>query len=268
MVGYFGPSISLARIIMEPSHGLLHQSRAAREMSDSSVAGDGWAAGWFSDGAAAPGIIKSAMPIWCDANAATVLPGIAARSIAAEIRLAAPGAEVSVANTPLFRFGDSLFTMNGAIVPWPGAIARELRNCLHPDDADSLIGNTDAEVLGALWHTFWRRSPGSTICALNEALSLAQRVTRMHRGTIRANLLVVDASQFVAVKFASGAQANSLYYLAGEDRWHGAAIAVSEPLDDGPGWRSVPDSALVLSDSNGARIQELQISSSDTCGPV
>src|SRR5690242_13112960 len=112
MVAYIGPPISLARLITEPSHGLLHQSRASHEMSDSSVAGDGWAAGWFSDGAAAPGIIKSAMPIWSDANAATVLPGIAAQSIIAEIRLAAPGAEVSVSNTPLFRFDDSLFTMN------------------------------------------------------------------------------------------------------------------------------------------------------------
>lgn len=139
-----------------------------------------------------------------------MLPGIAARSTIAEIRLAAPGAEVSVANTPLFRFGDSLFTMNGAIAPWPRAITRELRDCLDPDDADSLVGNTDAEVLGALWHTFWRRSPVSTIGAINEALSLAQRITQGRRGTIRANLLVADASHFVAVKFASGTQANSL----------------------------------------------------------
>ena len=71
IAGYFGPPIAAVRLLHGATHGLEDQSRNAREMKGSSVAGDGWGIGWFTPGDRRPGLLKSLLPLWSDLNAQT-----------------------------------------------------------------------------------------------------------------------------------------------------------------------------------------------------
>jgi glutamine amidotransferase len=102
IAAYFGPPVRLSSILSEPPHGLEHQSQNAREMNGTSVAGDGWEIGWFAPGIPGPGMFKNLLPLWSDENAKTAAHAIVSGSIVGHIRLASPGIEVSLTNTPLY----------------------------------------------------------------------------------------------------------------------------------------------------------------------
>ena len=258
IVAYFGPPVRLSSVLLEPEHSLLEQSHSAREMTDSYVAGDGWGVGWFAEGGGAPGLLKSILPMWSCENAKTAPPAINSGSFVGHVRLASPNVETCFTNTPLFDFGGHLFTMNGELSPWPGALSRALRALLHGEDEASLRGSTDAEMLGALWHTCFRRGRRHDAgAALREALALATDAAREQGGSIKANLIVAGAGGFVATRYADSGDPNSLYTLAEQDRWPGARLVASEPLDDGRGWKRVPPATLVRADAGGLRLEPL-----------
>jgi gamma-glutamyl hercynylcysteine S-oxide hydrolase len=259
IAAYSGPPVTLASLLSDPPHGLVDQSRNAREMHGVSVAGDGWGVGWFAGGdPTRPGTIKSILPLWSDENAKTTPHAIISHSIVGHIRLASPGIEVCFTNTPLYPLGEYLWTVNGELSPWPGPLSKAIRDRLDPEDEAAVRGSTDAELLGALWRTCLRRSrPSDAAGALREALRAARDLAFGHGGTIKVNVIVAHASGFVAVRYAEPDEPNSLYYLSGEPRWHGGAVVASEPLDDGPGWVEVEPSTLVLADSGRLRTEPL-----------
>jgi gamma-glutamyl hercynylcysteine S-oxide hydrolase len=261
IAAYFGPPIRLSELLNEPPHSLEHQSRNAREMADSSVAGDGWGIGWFPAGDdRKPGMIKSILPLWSDENARTSARAIVSGSVVGHIRLASPSIETCFINTPLYPLGDHLWTVNGELSPWPGPLSKALRDRLHPDDEAAIRGSTDGEMLGALWRTCLRRStPQDTASALREALMIARDLAFDHGGKIKINVIVAGADGFVATRYAELGEPNSLYYLAGQERWHGGSVVASEPLDDGPGWHRVEPSTLVRADAGGIRTEPLDL---------
>ena len=63
------------------------------------------------------------------------------------------------------------------------------------------------------------------------------------------------------MRYAEPGEPNTLYYLAGEPRWHGGAVVASEPLDDGPGWHEVEPDTLVRVDARGVRLEPLDLDS-------
>jgi gamma-glutamyl hercynylcysteine S-oxide hydrolase len=66
IAAYLGPPIRLATLLDEPPHGLTDQSRSARMMTDSSVAGDGGGIGWFlPEAGPTPGRLKRLTPGAC-----------------------------------------------------------------------------------------------------------------------------------------------------------------------------------------------------------
>jgi glutamine amidotransferase len=260
IAAYLGPPVALSALLHEPPHSLEHQSRNAREMNGGSVAGDGWGVGWFTEGDPRPGMIKSLLPIWSDENARTAAHAIVSGSVVGHIRLASPSIETCFTNTPLYPLADHLWTINGELSPWPGPLSLAIRNHLHPDDEAAVRGSTDAELLGALWSTGLRRTrPRDAAAALREALAIARDLAFDHDGTIKVNVIVAGASGFVAVRYAEPGEPNSLYYLTGQDRWHGGSLVASEPLDDGPGWLAVEPSMLVQADGRGLRVEPLDL---------
>src|SRR5947209_4490067 len=112
IAAYFGPPIRLSELLNESPHSLEHQSRNAREMADSTVAGDGWGVGWFAAGDPKPGMIKSLLPLWSDENAKSAAHAIVSGSAVGHIRLASPSIEVCFTNTPLYPLGEYLWTVN------------------------------------------------------------------------------------------------------------------------------------------------------------
>lgn len=261
IAAYFGRPVPLARLLSEPPHGLVDQSRNAREMHDSQVAGDGWGVGWFAENEPGrPGLVKSILPLWSDENAKTFPHAVTSKSFVAHIRFASPGIEVCFTNTPLYPLGQYLWTMNGELSPWPGPLSMAIRKKLAPEDEAAVRGSTDAELLGALWRTSLRRSrPGDMAGALRETLRSARDLVLTHGGKVSANIIIAHASGFVAVRYAEPDEPNSLYCLKGGDRWRGAAVVASEPLDDGPGWTKVEPSSLVIADPEGLRTEPLDL---------
>ena len=77
IAAYLGPPVRLSALLHETPHGLTDQSRNARQMADSSVAGDGWGVGWFCPEAGpTPGLLKSILPLWSDENGKTATRAI------------------------------------------------------------------------------------------------------------------------------------------------------------------------------------------------
>lgn len=258
IAGYFGPPVPLTTLLFDPPHGLEHQSRHAREMKDGRVAGDGWGAGWSpAHEPRRPGMIKSLLPLWADENAKTASHAICAGAIVAHIRFASPSLEVCFTNTPLYPLGEWLWTVNGELSPWPGPLGLAIRQRLHPEDEAAVRGSTDAELLGALWHTEARRHDPAT--ALRRCFRIARDLARDRGGSLSANALLGHADGLIAARFASDGAPNSLYTLADQPRYPGAVLIVSEPFDDGPGWRAVPPSSLVLVDRDGLRVEPLDL---------
>lgn len=261
IAAYVGPPARLSSLFSEPPHGLSDQGRNAREMADSTVAGDGWGVGWFSpESGPTPGLIKSVLPVWSDENGRTALHAILSGAIVGHIRFASPNVETCFTNTPIYVMDDHLWTMNGMLEPWPGPLSKAMRDRLDADHEADLRGTTDAEMTGALWRTHLRRTDGrDAAAALRSMLREARDLVRAHDGEIKANLILATATEILAVRYAEAAEPDSLYYLHGEPRWQGGALVVSEPLDDGHGWFEVPPGTLVRADASGIRIKRLDL---------
>ena len=259
IIAYAGPLMRLSRLIHEAPHGLADQSRDARLMTDSRVAGDGWGVGWFSPEAGAePGLIKGVLPLWSDGNASSATRAILSGSAVGHVRLASSGVEACFLNTPIYALDGRLWTMNGAIEPWPGRISRALRGRLDPDHEAAVRGSTDAELLAALWRTHLRRGGGTdAAAAVRAALREARDAARELGGAIKANVLVADEAGGVATRFSDPGEPNSLFYASGQGRWLGGSLVASEPLDDGAGWREVEPDSLVRFSGEGVAVEPL-----------
>jgi glutamine amidotransferase len=230
-------------------------------MSDSRVAGDGWGVGWFCpDAGPTPGLFKSILPLWSDANARTATHAIRSGSIVGHIRCASPNIETCFTNTPLYVMDDHLWTINGMLQPWPGPLSKALRDRLDPDHEADLRGATDGEMMGALWGTHFRRTDGrDAATALRTMLREARDLAREHDGEAKTNLILASSAALLAVRYAEPVEANTLYYLRGQARWGGGAVVASEPLDDGPGWHEVGPDTLVRVDGRGVRLEPLDL---------
>ncbi len=265
IAAYYGPPVRLSALLHEPSHGLTDQSRNAKEMADSSIAGDGWGIGWYCpDSGPTPGMIKSILPLWADENARSATHAVLSGSIVGHIRFASPGIEVCFTNTPLYVLDDYLWTINGMLEPWPGPLSKALRDRLDPDHEADVRGSTDGEMMGALWRTHFRRTGGRDApAALRTMLREARDLARAHDGEIKTNVILANATGLLAVRFADPVEANTLYYLRGEARWNGGAVVASEPMDDGPGWHEVGPDTLVRVDGKGVHLEPLDLEPAD-----
>jgi glutamine amidotransferase len=129
-----------------------------------------------------------------------------------------------------FRTGRWLFSHNGVVPGWPGAV-EALAEALPARDLVTLDAPTDSALLWALLRA--RLDAGED--PAKAAGQLALDVVRAAPGA-RMNLLLTDGRQLVATTWY-----HALSVLAGDDF---VAVA-SEPWDDDPRWRGVPDRHLV-----------------------
>jgi glutamine amidotransferase len=255
-LAYLGPPVALSALLFDPPHSLAHQSWAPQEMRGSgTINADGFGIGWFPEPApgADPGADPDAgpvryrrdRPIWTDAD----LPGLAERTTAgaalAAVRSASPGMPVvETACAPFLEpaGGGWLFSLNGRVAGWPDSVAA-LAEQLPVTDLLALEAPVDAAWL---WLLLRHRLRGGATPA--EALTSTVLDVAAAAPGSRLNLLLANRHQIVATTVG-----HSLAV-----RYAGGSVLVSsEPLDEDPAWRRLPDGMLAVATLAGVDLAPL-----------
>ncbi|MFF8996715.1 ergothioneine biosynthesis protein EgtC [Streptomyces achromogenes] len=243
-LAYLGPEEPLGRLLVEPPHGLYRQSWAPRRQRYGTVNADGFGVGWYAPGDPAPARYRRSGPIWADLSFADLARVVRSGAVLAAVRDATlAGADAEAAAAP-FAAGRWLFSHNGLIAGWPDAAA-PLVSALPPVDLLSLQARTDSAFVWALvLHRLRSGQPPQR--ALGEPVRELARAAPASR----LNLLLSDGDTITATAWG-----DSLWYRAEPGR---STVVASEPYDDDPLWREVPDRTVLTASRAGVRLAPLE----------
>lgn len=242
-LAYLGPPVPLARLLYDPPHSLAHQSWAPRDMrGGGTINADGFGVGWYVPGAACPVRYRRECPLWSDPD----LPALAAVTVSggvlAAARSATPGMPVVVTAAAPFTDGSWLFSHNGVVRGWPDSVTA-LAVRLPIRDLITLDAATDSALLWALVRH--RLRGGADPAAAVDGV--VADVVGVAPGS-RLNLLLTDGQTAVASTYG-----HSLWLRSDAD----ATLISSEPLDNDPAWRPVPERHLVVATATTADLAPL-----------
>jgi glutamine amidotransferase len=223
----------LGGALSDAPHALVEQARCPRHQTSGDSNPDGWGVGWFdADGAVQRH--RSALPIWDDPEVER-LGSITTTAALGAVRLASPGATITESGSAPFTDGEWLFSLNGLVEGYYDGVGDELRALTTAARLAEVDGDADTEVLFAL--TLDRLDAGARPTdALLDVVRLVEE-----RTTGRLNLLLTDGRIV-----AGTAWGNSLF--------RGSEYVASEPLDDEPGWRRIPDRSVIVHDVAGTEV--------------
>ncbi|WP_167096983.1 ergothioneine biosynthesis protein EgtC [Mycobacterium sp. DL592] len=211
-LGWLGEPVSVASLVLDPPSGLRVQSYAPRRQKHGLLNADGWGVGFFDSG----GQVRrwrSASPLWGDTSFASVSPALHSGCVVAAVRSASIGMPIEPSASAPFTDGRWLLSHNGivdrAVLPATSA-------------AESTV---DSAVLAALIFERGLDNLGDTVVEVGTADPGA-----------RLNILAANGSRLLATTWG-----DTLSVL---ERADGVVLA-SEPYDDHPDWRDVPDRHLV-----------------------
>ena len=228
-LAYLGPPVPLSGLLFDPPHSLSHQSWAPRDMrGGGTINADGFGVGWHTAGDVVK--YRRNTPIWSDTTLPELSASVLSGAVLAAVRSATAG--MPVVETAAAPFGDGpwLFSHNGVVAGWPSSLAK-LAGTVPVTDLLTLDAPTDAALLWVLVRDRLRAG-----APLAEALAgVVAEVLRAAPGS-RLNLLLTDG-----VALAATAAGHSLSYLSDSS----CLTVASEPLDDRPAWRPVPDGTLL-----------------------
>ncbi|HEX3592698.1 MAG TPA: ergothioneine biosynthesis protein EgtC [Pseudonocardiaceae bacterium] len=241
-IAYLGPARTLADLLVDHDTALLRQSWAPCDMrGGGTVNADGFGVGWYA-AAAEPTRYRRSVPMWTDANFASLATGIASGAVLAAIRSATVGMPVIETACAPFTSGRWLFSHNGRVTGWPDSVAG-LAAGLPVTDLLTMDAPTDSALLWALLrHRLAAGTPPEEAVA-----GLVTEVAALAPGS-RLNLLLTDGETIVGTAWD-----HSLSVLAGVEE----VVVASEPWDDDPRWQPVPDRHLVLATRYGVRVRDL-----------
>lgn len=258
-LAYVGPPTTLAALLLDPPHGLLHQSYAPVDMRcDARVNADGFGAGWYppravrepvgaqaadaAPGAAAPrgdpgataaqpARYRSDRPMWTDTGFAALAAVSVGTAVLAAVRAATVGMPVTTTGAAPFAEERWLFSHNGVVFGWPDSLTG-LAATLPVRDLLTLDAPSDAALLWALVRHRLRQGDDPA-AALVDTVLAAQAAAPGSR----INLLLTDGATVWATTWT-----HSLWVRAAGD----AVTVSSEPTDGAPGWEEVPDRHLLV----------------------
>ncbi|PWR14665.1 ergothioneine biosynthesis protein EgtC [Micromonospora sicca] len=241
-LAYLGPPVRLRALLYDPPYSLLRQSWAPRDMrGGGTINADGFGVGWYP-GEGDPVRYRRAQPLWGD----TTLPELAAVTVTgavlAAVRSATVGMPVQESAAAPFAEGRWLFSHNGVVRGWPEAVV-PLAADLPVRDLLTLDAPTDSALLWALVRHRLR-------AGADPAVAVAETVAAVATATpgSRLNLLLTDGRTVVA-----SAAGHALSVRTAGD----SVLLASEPLDDDPDWRPVPEGQLVVATRAGVRTRAL-----------
>jgi gamma-glutamyl hercynylcysteine S-oxide hydrolase len=242
-LAYLGPPVTLSSLVLEPSHGLLRQSYAPREMrGGGTVNADGFGAGWYPDAESAAVRYRSAQPIWSDTSFAALATTTRTGALLAAVRSATVGMPVTPTAAAPFAEGRWLFSHNGIVRGWPGSVAR-VAAALPVTDLLTLDAPTDSALLWALVRHGLRggADPADVLAGVLHAVLAAAPGSRL-------NLLLTEGT---------GIWASTAGHALSVATDAAAALVASEPVDDRPNWTEVPDRHLLAARPGQCRLTPL-----------
>jgi gamma-glutamyl hercynylcysteine S-oxide hydrolase len=210
-IGWLGESISVASLVMEPANGLLVQSYSPRRQKHGLMNADGWGAGFYDAGT--PRRWRSAAPLWGDASFASVAPALRSGCIVAAVRSASVGMPIEPSACAPFTDGQWLLSHNGLVDRAALPLTAKAESTCDSALLAALIFGRGLDVLG------------DTIVDVAAADPNA-----------RLNLLAGNGSRLLATTWG-----DTLSMLRRDD----GVVLASEPYDDNPDWREIPDRHLV-----------------------
>jgi glutamine amidotransferase len=230
-LAYLGPAAPLGDVLVAPPHSLLRQSWEPRRQRHGTVNADGFGVGWYADGDPVPARYRRAGPIWGDQSFADLARVVRSGAVLAAVRDATLGGADGEAAAAPFASGPWLFSHNGAVKGWPRSLA-PLTTAVPPVDLLSLEARCDSAFVWAL--LLYRLRSGD-----DQGQALADTVLEVAEAApgSRLNLLLTDGETITATAWG-----DSLWYLTEPGR---STVVASEPYDDDPHWREVPDRTLL-----------------------
>lgn len=245
-LAYLGPSASLHALLYDPPHSLVRQSWAPRHQRDGAVNADGFGVGWYDHAVRPePARWRSPRPAWSERSFANVAGLVRSNAVLAAVRDATPPSPVEESGTPPFTAGPWLFAHNGKVDGFAGGgpTGPRLRRLVSDTRAAGIEGASDSELLFAL-------ALDGIDSGLPPGPALARVVSTVAEvAPASLNLVLTDGRRLAAT--ASG---DSLFTLEGD----GSLLVASEPHDDDPRWRHVPEGSLLVADALGAAITPLR----------
>lgn len=209
-LGWLGEPRSLASLVLEPPYGLVVQSYSPRRQKHGLLNADGWGVGFFDGGVRR---WRSAGPLWSDASFASVAPVLRSGCVVAAVRSATVGMPVEPSASAPFTDGTWLLSHNGLV---DRAVLRSSPR------AESVV---DSALLAAMIFERGLDALSDTITDVGRADPAA-----------RLNIMAADGARLLATTWG-----DTLSVLEADD----GVVLASEPFDDDPAWRDVPDRHLV-----------------------
>jgi glutamine amidotransferase len=212
-LAWLGRPRTLASLVLEPPSSLLVQSYAPRRQRYGTVNADGWGVGFYAPGRPEPARWRSARPLWGDPSFASVAPVVSSGCVVAAVRSATVGMPIEESAAAPFTDGRWLLSHNGRV-----------NRAVLPASAHA-ESTVDSALLAALVFDRGMGALATTVAEVGAADPAA-----------RLNLLAADGTRLLATTWG-----DTLSMLVTDE---GTALA-SEPWDDDPAWRDVPDRHLV-----------------------
>ena len=243
-VGYLGPPITLAELAIEPPHSLVTQSYAPLDMRGGGrINADGFGVGWFPDDAGEVARYRRATPIWSDESLPSLARAIRSAAMLAAVRSATVGMPVVETACAPFTDGEWLFSHNGVVLGWPDSVCG-LASALPMADLLTLEAPTDSALLWALVRQ--RLAAGASPAEAVRSVVLDIEAAAPGRGSTCCSSIGRELVASTVVHALSYRQTAT------------AVVVSSEPLDDQPGWTSVPDRQLVVANADDVHINPIE----------
>lgn len=230
-VGYLGPPIPLSTVLFDPPHSLARQSWAPKDMRHGgTINADGFGVAWYTHSGEVVRYRRGS-PLWTDADLPALARATTARAFLAAVRSATVGMPVTETAVAPFLDDRFLFSHNGVVAGWPDSVA-PLAARLPTRDLLTLDAPTDSALLWVLVRHRLREGADPAKAVLDTVVDVCAAAPGS-----RLNLLLGDGATLVATTLG-----HALSVRTGA----GAVLVSSEPLDDDPAWRPVPDARLVV----------------------
>ncbi|SDX56826.1 class II glutamine amidotransferase [Litoreibacter albidus] len=235
---WIGTPIFLEKLISEPEHSLIDQSRNALSCKVA-INADGVGVAWYGD-RPEPGLYKNVHPAWSDPNLLQLARQVRAPLFLAHVR-ASTGSATSYNNCHPFTLDKWSFMHNGMVGGFD-----QLRKRLEHGIDDALYlkrrGATDSEVLFLTAMGFGLAQ--APIAAMAKAVQTVERHSRDVGVTphMRFTGCWSDGETLYAARYASDDFAPSLFYHRSE----AGTLVVSEPLEKNRSdWIEVPPNSVL-----------------------